>query len=183
MIRRIIKALQNRFSKQSEIQALIDKGMTVGENCAFFSTSTIDSLWPWLISFGNNVTVSTNVTILAHDASPNVVGLGTKLGKVRIGNNVFIGTGSIILCNTSIGDNVIIGAGSVVSGIVESNSVYYGVPAKKHCTLDEYKERVKEIKKDCPDLGRIHKWNEWGNASAEEKKHMSDLLGDRCSFI
>lgn len=183
MIKRIIKALKNSFSRPSEIQTLIDKGMTVGKNCAFFSTSTIDSMWPWLISFGNNVTVSTNVTILAHDASPNVVGQGTKIGKVKIGNNVFVGTGSIILCNTTIGDNVIIGAGSVVSGKIESNSVYCGVPAKKQCTIDEYKERIILLKKNRPELSHIHKWDKWGSASIEEKEIMRDLLEDGCGFI
>lgn len=39
---------------------------------------------------------------------------------------------------TKIGDNVIVGAGSVVSGVVPSNSVVAGVPAKVICTLDEY---------------------------------------------
>lgn len=39
----------------------------------------------------------------------------TKLGKITIGNGVFIGAGSTILPNTNIGNKVIIGAGSVVS--------------------------------------------------------------------
>lgn len=50
---------------------------------------------------------------------------------------------SIILAGANIGDNVIIGAGSVVAGIVESCSVYAGNPAKKICTLEEYKEKLK----------------------------------------
>lgn len=49
---------------------------------------------------------------------------------------------SIILRDTVIEDNVIIGAGSVVSGILEKNSVYAGVPARKIMSLEEYKERL-----------------------------------------
>ena len=61
-----------------------------------------------------------------------------------IGNNVFIGMRSIILAGANIGDNVIIGAGSVVTGIVESYSVYAGNPAKKICSLEEYKKKLKQ---------------------------------------
>jgi len=61
--------------------------------------------------------------------------------NVRIGNNVFIGQKSIILCGSIIGDNTIIGAGSVVTGIVEGNSVYAGNPAKKIMTIEEYAQK------------------------------------------
>ena len=35
----------------------------------------------------------------------------TKIGRVEIGNDVFIGAGSLILPNVSIGDKCIIGGG------------------------------------------------------------------------
>ena len=53
-----------------------------------------------------------------------------NLGAIEIGNNVFIGSRSIILPNTFIGDNVIIGAGSIVRGHIQSGGVYAGSPAK-----------------------------------------------------
>jgi maltose O-acetyltransferase len=114
-----------------------------------FSGTVIDSMWPWLISVGDNVTLSSNVTILAHDASTNVVQCGTKLGRVKIGSNVFIGTGSIILCNVTIGDNVVIGAGSVVTKDVLSNTVVYGNPAKP---IKDVNEILKEKVKNNPNL-------------------------------
>lgn len=49
---------------------------------------------------------------------------------VRIGNDVFIGGGSIILKGTVIGDGSIIGAGSVVSGNIPPGQVWAGNPAK-----------------------------------------------------
>lgn len=60
---------------------------------------------------------------------------------ITIGNNVFLGLGTIVMPGSTIGDNVIIGAGSIVRGKIESNSVYAGVPAKYLCSLDEYRER------------------------------------------
>ena len=59
-------------------------------------------------------------------------------GIVEIGNNVFIGAGSIVLPGVTIGDNVVIGAGSIVSRNIPTNSVAVGNPAKVICTLDEY---------------------------------------------
>ena len=49
---------------------------------------------------------------------------------VRIGDNVFIGAGAIILKGVEIGDNSVIAAGSVVSKSVPANVVYGGNPAK-----------------------------------------------------
>ena len=48
---------------------------------------------------------------------------------VSIGDDVFIGTQSIILKGTSIGSGTIIGAGSVVSGSIPANVVAAGNPA------------------------------------------------------
>ena len=51
-------------------------------------------------------------------------------GPVRIGKNVWIGEGAVILPNTTIGDNSIIGANSVISKSVPENSIVGGNPAK-----------------------------------------------------
>lgn len=43
---------------------------------------------------------------------------------IVIGNNVWIGSNSIILKGSTIGDNVVIGAGSVVKDYIPNNTVY-----------------------------------------------------------
>ena len=48
----------------------------------------------------------------------------------RIGNDVWIGYGAIILSGVTIGDGAIIGAGAVVTKDVEPYTVVAGVPAK-----------------------------------------------------
>lgn len=50
--------------------------------------------------------------------------------EVKIGDNVWIGWGSIILKGVTIGDNSIIGAGSVVISDVPANTLAAGNPAK-----------------------------------------------------
>jgi maltose O-acetyltransferase len=50
---------------------------------------------------------------------------------IYIGENVWIASKATILRNVTIGDNAIIAASSVVRNcIVESNSLYAGIPAK-----------------------------------------------------
>lgn len=148
-----------------------------------FAGTVIDSMWPWLISIGDNVTLSSNVTILAHDASTNIAGCGTKLGTVKIGSNVFIGTGSIVLCNVTIGDNVIIGAGSVVTKNCSSNSVYAGNPAKRICSIEDYRERYEKLHRSKPDFSKIRVWYNWKYASKEEKKMMLEKLESDIGFV
>lgn len=64
--------------------------------------------------------------------------------RVIIGNNVFIGYGSIILPGTVIGNNVVVGARSAVSGLIPDDVVVAGVPANVIKTLDVYKSKVLE---------------------------------------
>ncbi len=54
----------------------------------------------------------------------------TSIREVAIGNNVWIGSQSIILPGAEVGDNSVIAAGSVVTGSIPSNSLAAGVPAK-----------------------------------------------------
>lgn len=62
--------------------------------------------------------------------SPTVKRYPRKVAPVLIGNNVYIATGTIILCGVRIGDNSVVAAGSVVTSDVPSNILYAGVPAK-----------------------------------------------------
>lgn len=115
-----------------------------------------------MLEIGDEVRITTGVTVLNHDYSWSVWKCLTGeivggVGKVKIGNNVFIGMNATILMNTEIGNNVIIGAGSVVSGKVESNSVYAGVPARKLMTLDEYMKKRKEREvEDAKEIARMY---------------------------
>lgn len=56
--------------------------------------------------------------------------LVTSTKPVSIGNDTWIGGGSIILPGVKIGNNVTIGAGSVVTHDIPDNSVAYGVPCR-----------------------------------------------------
>lgn len=102
------------------------------------------------ISLGDRVVISSDVCLLTHDYSltTGLLSIGQKpptdIARVRaidVGNNVFIGWGSILLPGTRIGDNVVIGAGSVVRGEVPSDSVVIGNPAQIIGKLTDYVQR------------------------------------------
>jgi maltose O-acetyltransferase len=112
------------------VKWLIRKGLKLGPNCFIARSATIDDSRPWLISIGENCTISKNAIILSHDASTKRHLGYSKIGAVTIGNNCFIGAGTIILPNVHIGNNVIIGAGSVVNRDLPDNSVAVGNPAR-----------------------------------------------------
>jgi len=102
---------------------MLEKNVFIGRNVL------IDPGYNWLISIGDNSVLSYGTIVLAHDGSlRNYTGY-TKVGKVTIGSNTFIGAGSIIMPGVTIGDNVIIGAGSVVTKNIPDNSVAAGNPA------------------------------------------------------
>lgn len=64
-------------------------------------------------------------------------------GGVIIGNNVFVGSRSIILYDVNIGNNVIIGAGSVVTKDIPDGVVVAGVPARVIGSFDDCVEKYK----------------------------------------
>ena len=183
MFSKIKMHLLRRFSESARLEYLKSRGMKVGKDTCIYSCKNFDGNWPWLIEIGDRVTVSTNVTILGHDASTNVVGCGTKLGRVRIGNNVFIGTGTIILCNTRIGDNVVVGAGSVVTRDLPSGGVYAGSPARRVCSIEEYREKFRAQLDSRPRFTQIHGWDGWGESTPEEREAMRDALDDGFGFV
>ncbi|HJC65991.1 MAG TPA: hypothetical protein H9931_04630 [Candidatus Enterocloster excrementigallinarum] len=69
------------------------------------------------IYFGNNCEVNMNCTFL----DDNII---------RIGNNVWIGGGAIIMPGVTIGNNVVIGAGSVVTKDIPDHVIAYGNPCR-----------------------------------------------------
>ena len=85
------------------------------------------------VSIGDKTQIGPAVQILAadhpRDAAQRAAGL--EFGRpVRIGCNVWIGGGAIILPGVSIGDDALIGAGSVVTRDIPAGAVAFGNPAR-----------------------------------------------------
>ena len=56
---------------------------------------------------------------------------GFKVKPITIEENVWLAAKSTILAGSLIGRNSVVGANALVRGILEANSVYAGIPAKK----------------------------------------------------
>ncbi len=119
------------------------EGASIGKNVDILNSRIEGGAIAGLLTIGDNVTI-TGVQILLHDASTYKTLGWTKVGEVRIGDNVFIGINSIILPNVHIGSNVIIGAGCVVAKDIPDNSVVVGNPARVIGSFDAYIDRQKK---------------------------------------
>lgn len=85
------------------------------------------------ITIGNDTIIGPNVTLITADhprGSLERRGWTTNDIAIKIGNDAWIGAGSIILPGITIGDGAIVGAGSVVTKDVEPNTTVVGCPAK-----------------------------------------------------
>ena len=118
--------------------AVIIGDVTIGDDC---------SIWYGVvlrgdvntIRIGNRVNIQDNasvhtlykrsVTIIGDDVS---VGHNAVVHGAKVGNNVLVGMGAILMDNAEIADGSIIAAGAVVlTGEKLEPGVYAGVPAKK----------------------------------------------------
>ena len=176
---RLLRKVKQRF--EDPIEALRKRGVVVGERVAIQSGVIIDHSHGCHIKIGDDVTLAPRVHILAHDASTKRFLNYTKLGKVSIGNRVFIGAGSILLPGVSIGDDVIVGAGSVVVHDIPSASVAAGNPAKVICSLDQFLEKRKKEMEIYPCFGE--EYTAQGNGTPEKTREMNEAMIDGFGFI
>ena len=160
-----IKEFVYRLRGEYTTEKLIKRGMKVGKN------------------FGrlNGVILDPRVHILCHDASTKHFLGYTKIGRVNIGDNVFIGAESVVLPGVSIGSNVIVGANSTVTKSIPDNTVVAGSPASIVCSLEEYLSKNREKMKNAPVYGVDYTLR--GNLTDGKKDQMVKELERQMGYI
>ena len=106
-VRQLVKEFLFRIRGVYTIEKLVKMGLTVGKNFNPQLGFDLDASHCWLITIGDDVTFGPDVRVLAHDASMHQALGYTKIAPVSIGDNVFIGAGSIVLPGVSIGSNCV----------------------------------------------------------------------------
>lgn len=176
-----IKELLYRLRGEYTTEKLVSMGMTVGKNFGRLNGVILDPSHCWLITIGDNVTLAPRVHILCHDASTKTFLNYTKIGRVIIGDNVFIGAESVVLPGVTIGSNVIVGANSTVTHDVPDNTVVAGSPARVICTLEEYLAKERTRMASAPCYGEEYTLRQ--NVSMEKRLEQKAALDGKIGYI
>lgn len=176
-----LKEFVYRLRGEYTTERLISMGMHVGENFGRLNGVILDPSHCWLIDIGDNVTMAPRVHILCHDASTKKFLNYTKIGRVRIGNNVFIGASTVVLPGVTIGNDVIIGANSTVTHDIPDGMVAVGSPARILCSTDEYLEKERAYMEHAPCYGEEYTLRK--NVSIEKKQQMLRDLEQTMGYV
>lgn len=177
----VIKEVLYRLRGEYTTEKLISMGMKVGKNFNRLHGVILDPGHCWLIEIGDNVTMAPRVHILCHDASTKGFLDYTKIGRVSIGDNVFIGAESVVLPGVTIGSNVVIGANSTVTHNVPDNTVIAGSPAKVICSLDDYLAKERTRMETAPCYGEDYTLRQ--NVSMEKRMEQKAALNGKIGYI
>jgi acetyltransferase-like isoleucine patch superfamily enzyme len=102
------------------------RGVTIGQGGFIGMDVLIETSHPEMVAIGNGVDLGARTMIIAHQQ-----GETQREGiTVRIGNDVFVGPGSILLPHVTIGDGAVVSAGSVVTKSVPPLTMVRGNPAE-----------------------------------------------------
>ena len=169
-LRRTLARLVHVLFRNNTLAARI-LGVRFSDGCKFIGNPIeMFGSEPWAISIGKHVEIANGVQIITHDGAlwvarslDETLRKSDSIKKVRIGNNVFIGTNSVILGGVTVGDNVIIGANSVVNKDIPSDCVAVGSPCLPIKPIKAYMESVKSCEQilNTKGLSPRKKQKEW----------------------
>lgn len=175
LYRILVKIGLKKATDYNSVEYLRSRGVQIGTNVNLINTN-IDFCHGFLVSIGNRVTL-TGVRILTHDGSTQIPFGVSRVGRVIIGDEVFVGHGMIILPNVRIGSRVVVGAGSVVTRDIPDNSVAAGNPAKVIGTYDAFLEKHRKQMQTRPVYHTL-----WTEKTQEEKERMRNELEDGIGY-
>lgn len=142
------KKMVNKFDFIGKARQL---GVRIGEDCQFTDMPNFGSE-PIFIEIGNHVLLSFGICFVTHDSStyachsffkdPKKV--HNKLGKIKVGNDVFIGCNTTILPGCTIGNKCVVGACSLVTKDIPDGEVWAGNPAHFITTTEKLAKKIEQ---------------------------------------
>ena len=140
-------------------------GVEIGEGVDIFGPRLFTfGSEPYLVTIGNQVTISHNVDFITHDGALRVAraefGGAYLYGRISVGDNCFLGAHSILMPGVKVGAGSIIGSGSIVTAEIPPGVVAIGAPAKPVKTVEEYID------------GKRHLWIDTGGLPPQAKREL-----------
>ena len=130
LLKRLAKSCGKNVAILPSANLFTSKNLVIGNHISIRENTFVDGD---ALELGDNVMISHSASVItaSHVYDPNLPMRDTLEDRpVKIGNNVWIGTGAKIIGSLTIGDNVIVSANAVVTKSIPSNVVVAGVPAR-----------------------------------------------------
>lgn len=175
--RRALKRVVYRLRGTLQLEALQRDGLELGEGVYVGSGHFLDPEFCFLISIGDGVVLSTNVTVLCHDASTRRLVGWTRLAPVKVGAGAFVGTGAVLLPGVTVGERAVVAAGAIVRKDVPAGVIVAGNPARQIGEISDYAARHTENVRERPHWPR-EGWTTRTGINAERIAIMRAALAD-----
>lgn len=145
------------------------QGVTIGKGCQIQKVSF--GTEPYLVEIGDYVQITRGTKFFTHGAAWVFRKKYPKIdffGKIKIGDNVYIGNNALIMPGATIGNNVIVAAGAVVTKSIPDGSIVGGNPAKIIGSINDFEKRMLQF--DVQSKGMNYE---------EKKKYLLSLAEDK----
>jgi len=158
---RIYSCLTKMYGKLVEmkrkqyIEGLQQKGLRLGRDVDIIDTFFFDPSHCFLISIGDNCTICPNVRLIAHDASTKKYLGYTKIGRIDIRENCFIGD-------------------------VPPGSLAAGNPARVISSLQDYLEKIESIRSGKKIFSHEYFIE---NLNDAKRRELIESIGETIGFI
>ncbi len=126
----VMLSIGSNVNIEKGVRAHSPKLISLGSNSGLGINCFVDGK----VEIGSNVMMGPDCKLLGinHNFASkdqDIISQGISVGKIVIGNNVWLGANVIVLSGVRIGDGAVIGAGSVVARDLPPMSISVGNPA------------------------------------------------------